>query len=160
MREPKSQSSPDDERLLEWVERVATFFGEHYGLPPITGRVLGWLLICATPEQSAGEIAEAIGASRASLTTTMRFLVGSGLVERFTRPRGRTTYYRIDDDMWEEVVRRRIASMTSFTRLTEEGMRLVGAGRPRAARLRAAHDFFAWMRDLFGASAARPKPRG
>jgi DNA-binding transcriptional regulator GbsR (MarR family) len=62
------------------------FFAEHYGLPPIAGRILGWLMICETPEQSAGEIAAAIGASRASLTTNMRFLTASGFVRRLTRP--------------------------------------------------------------------------
>ena len=45
--------------------------------------------------------AEAIGASRASLTTNMRLLIASGLVRRLTRSGGRTAYYRIDDDMWE-----------------------------------------------------------
>src|SRR3954468_4393591 len=112
---PESPAQPDRESLLAWVERVAGFFAENYGLPPITGRVLGWLLICEQPEQSAGDIATAIGASRASLTTTMRFLTGSGLVRRLTRAGGNTTYYRIDDDVWESLVRRRIASMMSFS---------------------------------------------
>jgi DNA-binding transcriptional regulator GbsR (MarR family) len=131
--------------MLDWAERVATFFAEHYGLPPITGRILGWLMICDPPEQSAGEIAEAIGASRASLTTSMRFLIGSGLVRRHTRPGGKTSYYRIDDGMWDAVIRRRIASMMSFSRITQDGMELVGADTARATRLRAAHDFFEWM---------------
>ena len=111
---------------------MATFFAEHYGLPPITGRILGWLMICDPAEQSAGEIADAIGASRASLTTNMRFLIGSGLVRRLTRPGGRTSYYRIDDGMWDAVVRRRISSMVSFSQITVDGMNLIGANGPRA----------------------------
>jgi DNA-binding transcriptional regulator GbsR (MarR family) len=142
--------------LLAWAERVATFFAEHYGLPPITGRILGWLMICDPAEQSAGEIAAAIGASRASLTTNMRLLIGSGLVRRLTRPGGRATYYRIDDGMWDAVIRRRIASMMSFSRITLEGMELVGPDTARAARLRAAHDFFDWMAKLL-AEAASPQ---
>ena len=47
--------APDRAQLLAWAERVATFFAEHYGLPPITGRILGWMMICDPPEQSAGE---------------------------------------------------------------------------------------------------------
>jgi DNA-binding transcriptional regulator GbsR (MarR family) len=132
-------------QLLNWVERVAIFFAEHYGLPPITGRILGWLMICEVPEQSAGEIAEMIGASRASLTTAMRFLTASGFVRRLTRPGGRTTYYCVDDDMWETIIRRRIASMMSFSKITLEGMGLIGPDTPRATRLRAAHQFFDWM---------------
>jgi DNA-binding transcriptional regulator GbsR (MarR family) len=99
-------------------------------------------MICETPEQSAGEIAEAIGASRASLTTNMRFLTASGFVRRLTRPGGRTTYYCVDDDMWDTIIRRRIASMMSFSKITLDGMSLVGADTPRATRLRAAYQFF------------------
>jgi DNA-binding transcriptional regulator GbsR (MarR family) len=147
----------DGAQLLGWAERVATFFAEHYGLPPITGRILGWLMICDPTEQSAGEIADAIGASRASLTTNMRFLIASGLVRRLTRPGGRTSYYRIDDGMWDAVVRRRISSMVSFSQITLDGMNLVGANSARAARLRAAHEFFDWMATLLTKTSG---PRG
>ena len=143
----------DGAQLLDWAERVATFFAEHYGLPPITGRILGWLLICDAAEQSAGEIADAIGASRASLTTNMRFLIASGLVRRLTRPGGRTSYYRIDDGMWDSVIRRRISSMMSFSRITLDGMNLIGANSARAARLRAAHEFFDSMAMLLTKAA-------
>ncbi len=153
---PRAEIDPD--RIAEWVERVAAFFAERYGLPPITGRILGWLLICEPAEQSAGEIAAAIGASRASLTTTMRFLTASGLVRRRTRPGQRTAYYRIDDDAWEKVIRQRIASMASFCAITEDAMRLLGPGNPRAGRVRAAHDMFQWMEHLL-ASAPPPAVR-
>jgi len=148
--------------LLAWVERVATFFAEHYGLPPITGRILGWLMICDPPEQSPAQIAEAINASRASLTTNMRLLIASGLVHRLTRSGGRTAYYRIDNAMWQQVIQRRIASMMSFGEITRDGVALLGADRPRAARIRAAHDFFEWMARLLASSPGPPsaKARG
>src|ERR1700689_390162 len=97
----KSRARSERKEIQDWVERVAAAFAEHFGLPPITGRILGWLLICDPPEQSAGEIADAIGASRASLTTSMRLLTSGDLVRRSHRPGERTTWYRIDDDAWE-----------------------------------------------------------
>ena len=81
----------DDAYIADWMERVANFFVDENGLPPITGRALAWLLICDPAEQSAGEIAKAIGASRASLTTTMRVLTTVGIARRRSRPGGRTT---------------------------------------------------------------------
>jgi hypothetical protein len=145
---------PDRDALLNWVEHVAGFFADRFGLPPITGRILGWLMICDPPEQSAGEIAEAIGASRASLTTNMRMLTVSNLVRRRSRPGGRTTYYRIDDDAWEKVIRQRIASMVAFCEIAEEGMRLLGSGSARATRVRNANQMFKWMgRALVGAQS-------
>ncbi len=90
----------DQARIENWVERVAAAFA-NFGLRP-SPAVLGWLLICDPPEQSAGEIAGAIGASRASLTTSMRLLTVGDLVWRSHRPGERTTYFRIDNDAWRK----------------------------------------------------------
>jgi len=73
-------------------------------------------------------------------------------VRRLTRPGRRTTYYRIDDDMWATVIKRRIQSMMSFSRITADGLSLVGPDSPHTARLRAAHDFFDWMAVLLAKS--------
>ena len=43
----------DDAYIADWMERVANFFVDENGLPPITGRALAWLLICDPAEQSA-----------------------------------------------------------------------------------------------------------
>ena len=147
--------APANGEILDWVERMGTFFAENYGMPPITGRILSWLLVCEPAEQSAAEIAAAIRASRASLTTNMRLLTASGLARRITRAGARTTFYRVDDDAWEAVIRRRIATLAAIETLTEEGMRLVGPDTQRAARLRATHEVFAWADTLF---AAAPGP--
>src|SRR6266511_629384 len=82
----KPSSGVDREQVLDWIERVSMFCTEVYGVPPIAGRILGWLMICDPAEQSAGQIAEAIGASRASLVTNMRMLTGAKFVRRLTRP--------------------------------------------------------------------------
>ncbi len=141
--------------VLAWVERVAAFFAEQHGMPPITGRVLGWLLICDPPEQSAAEIALAIGASRASLTTNTQILIAAGLVRPMTRPRERTTYYRVDDDAWERILRRRIEGIASFRAITREGVAIAGGGA-RASRIRAADEVYAWFGELM---AKNPGPR-
>ena len=123
----------------------------------ITGRILGWLLICEPAEQSAGEIADAIGASRASLTTSMRLLTAGEFVRRRHRPGERTTYFRIDDGAWERVIRQRIIGMASLREITEDAMALIGPESERASRVRAAHAFFGWLSEAF---AARQPPRG
>ncbi|MFF9563537.1 hypothetical protein ACF1AJ_09350 [Leifsonia sp. NPDC014704] len=145
----------NDERVLEWVERMAMFCAAEYGVPPIAGRILGWLMICDPPEQSAGQIAAAIGASKASLATNMRVLMDAQFVRRRTRPRERTSYYRVDDDAWEMVIRRRVASLTEFRDIAADGMTLAGADGGRAERLRVAHDVYDWMVDRF-TDAPRP----
>lgn len=144
---------------LRWVERVAAFCHDQYGLPPITGRILGWLMIADPAEQSAAEIAAAIGASRASLTTNMRLLTATGLVHRRAGVGTRTASYRVEDDAWEEVIRRRFTSLKGFLAITEEGMDLVGRDTERAARIRAAHDIYEWAGAIFANAPAPPRRR-
>ncbi|MFI5608554.1 GbsR/MarR family transcriptional regulator [Amycolatopsis sp. NPDC051903] len=136
-----------DDAALAWVERVATFCVDEWGLPPITGRVLGWLMVCEPAEQSAGSIAEAIGASRASLTSTMRYLTAIELVRRVRRAGDRTTYFRIEDDAWRKVVLRKLAGLSTFTAIAHEGLELTGDG-PRSARIRAAETSMSWLQKL------------
>ncbi|WP_157248716.1 GbsR/MarR family transcriptional regulator [Nonomuraea typhae] len=130
---------PSREHVLDWVERVAAFVSEEWGLTPITGRIMGWLMACDPPEQSAGEIAEAIGASRASLTTNMQLLTSIRLVRRLRKPGERIVYYRIEDDAWSKVIRQKLAAFAAFDQLAEEGLELglnerAGTERIRSAR--------------------------
>ncbi|MEQ0564861.1 transcriptional regulator [Amycolatopsis sp. NEAU-NG30] len=145
-------SGPDNQdEVLQWIERVATFCVEEWALPPITGRILGLLMICDPPERSAGQIAETIQASRASLTSNMRFLSAIGLVRRVRVPGDRTTYYRIEDDAWHKVIQRKLDSLGAFGDIADEGVALAG---PHAERIRAAQRSLTWLRDI----AARNPP--
>ncbi|PSR67008.1 transcriptional regulator [Nocardia sp. MDA0666] len=140
-----SEPGADNERLLEWVEQVTMFCTAEYGVPPIAGRILGWLMICDPAEQSAEQICGVIGASRASLATNMRVLTDAGFIRRRSRPGERTNYYRMDDDAWETVVRRRVASLAAFRDVIATGIDLSGTGSARSRRLRAAHNVYDWM---------------
>lgn len=142
-------------QLLDWVERVTTFLTRDR-VPPIAGRILGWLMICDPPEQSAVQIAAAINASRASLTTNMQVLTTMGLVSRQARPGERVTYYRVEDDAWEKLVWRHISSLTSFCEIASAGMNLVGPNSSRAARIRAAHQTIDWMAQIFANAPPLP----
>lgn len=156
-RNPSPGSQGGRKALLQWVERIATYLAVD-GMPPIAGRILGWLMICDPAEQSAEEIADAIGASRASLTTNLRILTVMGFVSRQTRPGKRTAYFRVDDDAWEGVVRRQVASLRSLDALIADGLDLVGRDSTRARRMRSAHEVFAWMTKVF--ENAPPLPSG
>lgn len=144
------------DRDLEWVERIAKYCSDQDGIPLIAGRVLGWLMICDPPEQSAARIAEAIGASRASLTTNLRLLGSVGFVGELTKPGDRTVYYRVDEDAWERVVQRQVSSLTSLGQIMRDGMRLADPSTPRGARIVAAHEVFTWLETVFAAAPPLP----
>jgi hypothetical protein len=142
--EPVDGTDGDDE-VLTWVEQAAAFIAKQYGVALTTGRVLGWLMICDPPQQSAGQIASVIGTSQASLTTSLRFLTAAGLVRQDTQPGAWAVRYVVDDDAWMTVLRRRLAGLVSFREIAQDGIQLVGPADPRSQRLRAARDIFDWL---------------
>jgi hypothetical protein len=135
--------------VLEWVERLAKYCSDQDGVPLIAGRVLGWLMICDPPEQSAQQIATAIGASRASLSTNLRLLSSVGFVRILTKPASRTVYYRVDDDAWAKVVQRQIASLSSLGKILHDGTPLAGRSSDLGGRIGAANEVFRWMQQVF-----------
>ena len=76
-----------------FVEEVGIAF-EQTGLPRMAGRVFGWLLISDPPYQSSTELAEALMASKGSISTTTRLLIQLGLAERFVIPGERHDNFR------------------------------------------------------------------
>lgn len=141
---------PSSDRVLTWVERIAAYLNEQDGVPMIAGRVVGWLMICDPPEQTAGQLAIAIGASRASLTTSLRQLRTIGLVRRSTRPADPSAYYSVESDAWFTMVRKQLASLEELGRIARDGVELVGPDSDRAARARSAHDVSVWLAEAFG----------
>jgi hypothetical protein len=71
------------------------------------------------------------------------------LVRQHIRPGSRVRLYRIQDEMWESVVRMQVESLASFTTITQEALNLLGPKSERAGRVRAAHRVFVWMKDVF-----------
>ncbi|MFI7641558.1 GbsR/MarR family transcriptional regulator [Nonomuraea sp. NPDC049400] len=142
-----AQDGPDREQVLAWVERVAAFVSQEWGLAPITGRVLGWLMACDPPEQTASDIAKAIGASRASLTTNMHLLTSIKLIRRFRKPGERNVYYQIEDDAWSRVVRQKLAAFTAFDELAAEGLRLGWTDESQTRRIESARTAVAKVLD-------------
>jgi DNA-binding MarR family transcriptional regulator len=72
---------------LDFADQFGSFFARQYGLPPVTGRVTGWLLICDPPEQTAAEIAGALRTSRSAVGSAIASLETQGQIMR-TRAAG------------------------------------------------------------------------
>jgi DNA-binding transcriptional regulator GbsR (MarR family) len=104
----------------DFVERFALWF-EQSGVPRMSGRVLAWLLVCDPPHQSAEDLAEGLQASRGSISTTVRALAATELVERVTFPGDRRTYYRARSD-WSSMLEAQLKRVIELRGLTEEGL--------------------------------------
>jgi hypothetical protein len=57
-------------------------------------------------------------------------------------------YYAIEDDAWAEIVRRRLASMSTFADIASGAIEQIERDGGSAMRIRAASDVFAWLRGL------------
>ncbi len=122
--------------LDPYIESVALFF-ETSGLPRIAGRILGLLLVCDPPHRSSAELADAIGASRGSISTMTRMLHDSGLIERVAVPQERATYYRIDPTGFERRFEILMRTIVGFRPLADRGLDLLADASPeRTRRLR------------------------
>ncbi len=112
-----------------YVEDMGVLF-EETGLPPMVGRIMGWLLICAPPEQSAGDLSRALRASKGSISTGLRLLLQRGVIERIGMPGQRSKLYRIRPGTWQRLMNSRMATLTHYRKMAERGLRLVQAEPP------------------------------
>lgn len=139
----------------DFVEQLGEQFAR-VGQQRIAGRVLGWLLVCDPPEQSAGELAEVTGASKASISIAVRLLTAAGMVERVGVAGKRQTHYRLRPTCWTTDVRQKLDVMRSMREIAERGLdALRGAPKARRQRLQDMRDFYAFFEQEFPAAIER-----
>jgi DNA-binding transcriptional regulator GbsR (MarR family) len=138
-----------DEDRERYVEEFGILIGE-FGLSRMVGRVLGALLVSDPPERSAEELAEALRASRGSISSATRTLVQMGLVERRARPGERRDYFRIKPGAWDELMHRELEALSTFRQMAERGLLLMRSSNPQAKiGLQEMRDFYAyWEKEL------------
>lgn len=123
------------EKEARFADEVGLLFAEA-GLPRITGRLLGWLLVCEPEHQSLADLTSALGISKASASTSTRLLIEMGLVERTILPGDRRDYVRMASGAWLKFFRRRMALIGALRAIAERGLQVVnGTPLPRRGRL-------------------------
>ena len=116
------------------MERFALLL-EGEGLPRMAGRILGWLLVCDPPVQSATDLAQVLQASKGSVSTMTALLIRAGMVERVGRPGDRRDYYRLAPGTMSSLVRGATARLTAMRQTLQEGLSLL-AEKPAELRQR------------------------
>lgn len=150
-------SRPDETDVLAWVEQIAKYVWDQDRMPMIAGRIFGWLLICDPPDQTAAQIAEAISASRASLTNNLRMLTQYGFLTQHTKPGHRSVYYQADEAAFGRMVQHQIESMGQFREILQGGADLAETAT-RGRRLRQALEVFSWLEQVFADAPPMPRP--
>lgn len=122
-----------DERTERFIERMGMFV-EADGLPRIAGRIFGFLLVQPDP-CSLDDMADALGVSKASVSTDARRLEQFGLLQRTTRPGDRRDYYMLADDCFARSLEVRLQRLQRFHALIDEARSLPTRNPDVKARL-------------------------
>ena len=59
---------------ITFADHMGRFYARRYAFPPMVGRLLGYLAVCDPPEQTIGELAEGLLASRSAITGAVKVL--------------------------------------------------------------------------------------
>jgi predicted transcriptional regulator len=114
--------------LHAFIDGMGMYF-ESQGIPRIGGRMLGLLMIAHWP-LSAEDMAEILRISRGSVSTNLRLLLPSGMVERALMPGSRTTHYAFSDEAMEHRILSGIRSAQAFKRLVQQAAAAIPASDP------------------------------
>jgi len=117
-----------------FVERLALAL-ETDGFPRIAGRIFG-LLMMSNVEVSLDEIADSVGASKASASVNTRMLEGKGFIDRMSRPGDRRDYYRIAADPFLRAMEQRLARWNRVRSVVTEAMNDQSISPPARTRLK------------------------
>jgi hypothetical protein len=86
---------PSDAEIT-FADHAGRFYARRYGFPPMVGRLLGYLAVCDPPEQTVGELAEALLASRSAIAGAIKTLEIVHAVSRSRSAGERMDRVRID----------------------------------------------------------------
>jgi hypothetical protein len=86
---------PTDEEIA-YADRVGRYYVRYYAYPPMVGRLLGYLAICEPRDQSIGELAEALLASRSAITGAVKVLENQDVIRRTRTAGQRMDRIRLD----------------------------------------------------------------
>jgi len=88
-------SVPTDAEVT-FADHMGRFYARRYGFPPMVGRLLGYLAVCDPPEQSIGELADALLASRSAIAGAVKVLEATRAIRRSRAAGERMDRVRID----------------------------------------------------------------
>ena len=109
---------------ITFADHMGRFYARRYAFPPMVGRLLGYLSVCDPPEQSIGELAEALLASRSAIANAVKVLETTQAVRRTRAAGERLDRVRIDLSS-PRSMGLDISEYEELSELTREGLELV-----------------------------------
>ncbi|MFB9236857.1 helix-turn-helix domain-containing protein [Plantactinospora siamensis] len=152
----------DAEAVREYEDMFADVFTRS-GLPRMTARTLASLYTTDTGSLTAAELARRLQVSPASISKAITFLESQGLVRR-ERDERRHERYVVDDDVMYQSTMASARSTAHLGAIARQGVSVLGAGTPAAARLETIARFVEFVSESIARAADQarevlhPKP--
>ena len=136
------QANPREAQFIEAFSTVLEF----QGLQRMAGRVFAWLLICTPADQSSGQLAEVLHASRGAISNAIGLLLQAGLVQRVRRRGDRNLYVEVPPGALGRALEANVRFITASRELLDQGLGMLEHAPPeRRARLQEGRDMFAFF---------------
>ena len=119
--------------LARFIESMGMYF-ESQGISRIGGRMLGLLMVAHEPLTAEG-IGKILKVSRASVSTNMRALTASGLIDKTSILHYRTTYFVFSEAALEQRMVVGIQAAAIFRKLAEQGLAALPNGDSARVRM-------------------------
>jgi DNA-binding MarR family transcriptional regulator len=115
---------------ITFSDHAGRLFARRYGMAPMVGRLIGYLAVCEPCEQSIGELAEALLASRSAIAGAVNTLETIGLIRRYRAAGERMD--RISIDMTSShAMGFDVSEYQEQGALAREGLELLGDVSPK-----------------------------
>lgn len=133
-----------DDQVAEFIEGFALQLNDA-GMQRMAARVFATLLVAPENGHTAKEIGEVLGVSAAAVSGATAYLTRMGLAVRQRVTGERVDRYNVLGTTWAEAMATETQTISTLSRLLEQGLTRVEAGSAAHERLATTHDFFSYM---------------
>ena len=130
--EVKSVDISDKEK--QFLSNFSTYM-ETSGLSATAGSIVGWLLICEPPYQSANQLKNILGVAKSTISTTVRSLVAIGFINKVRIHGLKGEYYQYNYDLADQSFKKRSEGLKPFMNLYEQARDLNKPNSERRSNL-------------------------
>ncbi|TXF91024.1 MarR family transcriptional regulator [Neolewinella aurantiaca] len=106
-----AQNHTESLELKQSVEELGIFF-EKTNLTPMEARVFALLLVSDPPELDFFAIQRFLGASKSTISNSLKRLLNDGRVDYMTKPGDRRRYFKVSPDKWLRRLKEQAATVS------------------------------------------------
>jgi DNA-binding transcriptional regulator GbsR (MarR family) len=144
----------DPEAVRAFIERFTGLL-VLTGFPRTPARIFVALLTSDSSRLTAAELADLLGASPASVSGGVRYLLQVGLITAEGERGSRRLHYRMSPDVWQDIVKLRATQFTRWAAELSQGVEILGDRSPAGGRMAATVNYFEFISEEITGLLAR-----